>query len=410
MALGVLTLWVPDRWAASMFQIGVFLLAAVAVVRCRRRPPRFVWPLIPLSAAVLWGVIQWTTGLTVYGFDTVTATVQWTTLLATFLLGLELFRDPAARRWFRSFAVWFGFGIAVIATLQTFTSGGRVFWVFPTAYTDFVMGPILNRNHYAAFMELVLPVALYLSFRSERGRLLYSGVAAAMYASVAASASRAGTVLVTAEAIAVPVLLWMQGRLAGRVARVSLARIAVLLMLFCAIVGPGTIAHRFQVQDPYSGRREFAIASLHMIADHPVAGTGLGTWPTEYPRYATIDLAAFVNQAHSDWLQWSAEGGVPLGIMLLTLFVWSIRPAARSVWGIGVVAVFLHAVVDYPFARPALAAWTILFLSLLACEGHQIGERISGGGELMRGDAPVSGRDGGCGAGRAEVEERSDLP
>ena len=52
--------------------------------------------------------------------------------------------------------------------------------------------------------------------------------------------------------------------------------------------------------------------------------------------------------------------------MLASLFVWSLRPAFRSVWGLGVVAVFLHAIVDYPFSRPALGCWPILLLALLA--------------------------------------------
>jgi len=116
-----------------------------------------------------------------------------------------------------------------------------------------------------------------------------------------------------------------------------------------------------------AGRREFAISSLHMIAARPWFGFGLGTWSTVYPQYAVIDLGdAFVNQAHSDWLQWGAEGGLPLLIAMASLFVWTVRPAFRSIWGLGVVAVFVHALVDYPFSRPALGAWPILVLAMLA--------------------------------------------
>jgi O-antigen ligase len=103
-----------------------------------------------------------------------------------------------------------------------------------------------------------------------------------------------------------------------------------------------------------------------MATAHPWLGTGLGSWPTVYPEYAIIDVGAFANQAHNDWLQWTAEGGIPFGMMLASLFVWSLRPAFRSVWGLGVVAVFLHAIVDYPFSRTALGCWPILLLALLA--------------------------------------------
>lgn len=375
----ILTLWVPALWPVGVFEIGIYALAAVAVLRARRRLPPFSWPLVPLSFAVLWGLLQLLTGRTVYAFDTRNATVQWTAFLAVFFLGLSLFRSAAVAHWFRSAMLWFGFLVSVLATLQTFTSGGRVFWLFPTGYTDFVMGPILSRNHYAAFIEAVLPIALYEALRRERPSLLYSGMAAAMYASVIASASRAGSILATAEIIAVPLLLWWCGRATAAAVGSSFLRMAVLLAVFTAIVGPETVWTRFWAPDPYAVRREFAVSSLHMVAAHPWFGVGLGAWPTAYPRYAIVDIGLFANQAHSDWLQWAAEGGIPFALMLATLFFWSVRPAVRSVWGLGVVSVFLHATVDYPFSRPALGSWPILLLSLLALD-----ERLYTNGHIRK--------------------------
>lgn len=366
----ILTLWVPALWPVAVFEIGVFALAAVAVLRARRDPPPFAFPLLPLGLAVLWGLFQLLTGRTVYPFDTRNAIVQWTAFLAVFFLGLGLFRSPAVAHWFRSAMLWFGFLVSVLATLQTFTSGGRVFWIFPLQHADVsvLMGPIAYRNHYAAFIEAVLPIALYQAMRRDRNSLLYSAMAAAMYASVIASASRAGSFLATAEIVAVPLLLWWRGRATGAAVRSSFLRIAVLLALFTAIVGPETVWTRFWTPDPYALRRELAVSSLHMVAAHPWFGTGLGTWPTAYPRYAIADFGVFANQAHSDWLQWAAEGGFPFALMLAGLFFWSVRPAVRSVWGLGVVSVFLHATVDYPFSRPALGAWPILLLALLAVD------------------------------------------
>jgi hypothetical protein len=48
-----------------------------------------------------------------------------------------------------------------------------------------------------------------------------------------------------------------------------------------------------------------------MIHDRLWAGLGLGTWSAAYPAYASYDDGTFVNQAHNDWLQWGAEGGLP---------------------------------------------------------------------------------------------------
>jgi O-antigen ligase len=367
----ILTLWVPGYWPVAIFQVGVFALAAVVVWRARRSPPAFSWPLVPLCFAVAWGLFQLLTGRTAYAMETRVAVLRWVTFLAVFVIGISIFRNEASRRWFRSAMLWFAFGVAILATVQTFTSDGRVFWIFATPYSDNVMGPILYRNHYAAFIEAVLPIALYLAVRRDRQSLLYAGMAAAMYASVIASASRAGTVLATSEIVMVPLLLLAQRRATGRRVGMVALRMGVLFAVFTAVVGWESVWSRFWTPDPLAVRRELAVSTLHMAAAHPWFGTGLGTWPTVYPQYAIIDVGAFANQAHNDWLQWTAEGGLLFGIILATLFVWSLRPAFRSVWGLGVVAVFLHAAVDYPFSRPALGSWTIVILSLLAFTGAE---------------------------------------
>jgi len=144
------------------------------------------WPFIPLSFAVIWGIFQLLTGRTAYAFDTQLAVIRWATFLCVFMIGISLFREDMDRRWFRSAITWFAFFVAILATIQTFTSHGTVFWIFDTQYTEYVMGPVLYRNHYAAFIEAVLPIALYRAVRHDRESLLYSCMAATMYASVIA--------------------------------------------------------------------------------------------------------------------------------------------------------------------------------------------------------------------------------
>ena len=306
-------------------------------------------------------------GRTVYAFETLRAILQWATLLGVFLIATILFRDRAVREWFRAFMLGFSFLISILALLQTFSSDGKVFWIFPSGYTRYVMGPIVYHNHYAAFVEVVLPIALFEAFRRPRDSLLYGAIAATLYASVIASASRVVCPgASTAEVAAVPALLWVTGQSNGRALRGPLFKIAALLIVFSSVAGWQEIRNRVQAPDPYGGRRELAISTLHMIAERPWLGFGLGTWPVAYPRYASIDLGLVANRAHSDWLEWTAEGGIPFGLGMATLFLWCLRPAFRTVWGLGVIAVFLHATVDYPFSRPALASWPILVIAMLS--------------------------------------------
>jgi O-antigen ligase len=196
-----------------------------------------------------------------------------------------------------------------------------------------------------------------------------------MYASVIASASRAGTALATAEIVTVMALMLARDRTSGRTVGGALLQMLALLAIFTAVTGPETVLARLWAADPLAIRRELNISSLHMIAAHPWLGVGLGAWPTVYPSYAIVDVGAFANQAHNDWLQWTAEGGIPFGILLATMFFWSLRPAFRSVWGLGAIAVFLHAAVDYPFSRPALGAWFFVILAMLAARDPELRDK-----------------------------------
>jgi hypothetical protein len=368
----ILTLWIPAYWPVSVFQTGIFALCIYCLWRFP--PTRIPYPAIPLGLAVLWGMVQLSLRLTAYSFDTKTALLRWTTFLAVFLVGFSLFGDSDTRRWFRSAMLWFAFVVSVWATLQTFTSDGKVFWLFHTEYTGNVMGPILYRNHWAAFVEVVLPLALYQALRRERNSLLYSCMAAALYASVIASSSRAGTVLTTAEILVVALLMAARGFTTGRAIGSAFLRMLLVFVTFTVVAGWEHVWERLLEPDPMQGRRELNLASLEIIRTHPFTGTGLGTWPTVYPRYAVIDAGVFANQAHDDWLQFTAEGGIFFGLAIFSLFLWCVRPAFQSIWGLGVISVFLHACVDYPFSRPALGSWPILIVAMLAARQGRSGK------------------------------------
>jgi O-antigen ligase len=76
-----------------------------------------------------------------------------------------------------------------------------------------------------------------------------------------------------------------------------------------------------------------------------------------YPRFATVDDGRYANQAHNDWLQCWAEAGIPGFLALSAFALLVVRPSFASVWGIGIVAVLLHGLVDYPLQKPVLTAW-----------------------------------------------------
>jgi len=255
--------------------------------------------------------------------------------------------------------------------MQLFTTDGKVFWIFPSGYKDLVLGPFIYHNQYAAFVELVFPLSLVAALRHCKRTLLYTGMAAVLYASVIASASRAGVALVTLELIAILSVALLRRQVSLRAAGATLGAFAAFVACFGGIVGWRALSERLRLPDPFTGRREMLRSSLDMIRERPGMGFGLGTWPTAYPAFAYSDDGLFANQAHNDWAQWAAEGGLPFFFLMLSVAAWSVRPALNSLWGIGIVAIFLHCLVDYPIQRQALGGFFFVLLGALAAEANE---------------------------------------
>lgn len=368
LGFGILSIWAPARWPLGVFQGGVFALGLAWAGRLawRGEAPRISFPFLALGAVLLWGLLQLQRGWSVYRFATWDALLTWTTYLAVFWLALELFRSQERRRRFRLALLGFGFALSVASTVFYFTAPGKIFGLFAVEYR--AVGPFLNRDHYSTFVELVLPLALWEALTDPRKAWSRGLMAGALFASVIAGASRAGSILVTLEVLVVLFLgLTPRWRAAGTLRR-ALAWTALCAVVFAAVVGWEVLWSRFQQPDPFAGRRELLESSLAMVRERPWTGFGLGTWPAAYPAYAVTDfgLSVFANHAHNDWAEWAAEGGVPLLLLVLGVAVWSLRQAVRFPWGIGVVSALCHCAVDFPMQRPALAALVFALMGAMA--------------------------------------------
>src|SRR4051794_38505499 len=110
--LGILTMWVPARWALTTFQLAIFAAAALHLVRSKRVSLHPT--MVLLGAAVVWGLVQAFAGWSVDRFKTFNEVPNWTTNLAAFTLGLELSRDGGGRERFLSALLWFGAALATV--------------------------------------------------------------------------------------------------------------------------------------------------------------------------------------------------------------------------------------------------------------------------------------------------------
>jgi O-antigen ligase len=341
-----LTIWVRDPLAEWSYELAVFGIAIAVCVRRGRLQLNATS--LALGAIGLWGFIELALGASVYRYATLNAGLRFAALAATAYIA----PSGRSRGVFLRVFVWFAFGLSVLSVLAYYSSRGKVLWIFASEYPD-VWGPFPNRNNFAAFLELAMPVALWLAITRDR---VYVWIAAAMLAAGIASASRAGAVLLTVESLAVFALAPGSRRM--------LARFAAAAVVLAAIAGAGQLAGRIFEPDPLRYRREMAHSALAMIRDRPFSGFGLGTFATVYPQYAEFDAGATVNHAHNDWLEWASEGGVGFAAAWGVLAAAMLRRVRGSIWTIGVPTVMIHALVDYPFARFGVSAWTFLLIGM----------------------------------------------
>jgi O-antigen ligase len=366
------TVWVRQAWALQIFQIGIYGLVAVQVLsgvgRDREDIARGLIPwmvyLIPI-----WGMIQILAHTTTSTIDTREQLLRWGALSGVFYLSQVVTRSQTSRQQFLSAFLCFATGMAVLFLIQYNTSEGRILWVFPTGFSQ-IFGTFQNRNNYAQFVELALPIALWGAVREGWCSWWYAVAGGVLYASAIGAASRAGFVLCTVELIAVLMigLIRIQRRgamLSSRPATTILLIVPVVAGAFTFAVGWDRVLARFKEDDPFAIRREFFIGAVDMTKHRPLTGYGLGTFEQVYQQYAIKDFAFYANHAHDDWAEFAAEGGIPFLLLVAIPFFSAVPTAFRHPWGLGVLATMLNACVDYPFPRPAVSGWMFAILAAL---------------------------------------------
>jgi hypothetical protein len=373
LAFSTATMFIRAAWALEFFQIGAFALVAVYLLAGIGRDKEQLasgWSPWLVYLIPVWGLLQLLAHATASSMETRQAVLRWGALSGVFLLSQVAARTATGQHRMLSGFLIFAVAMAVLCLTQLFTSAGRVLWIFPTGYPD-VYGTFPSYNNYAQFAELALPIALWRALNEGWRSWWYALAGGVLYASVIGAASRAGTVLCTAELLAMMAigLIRFRDPETGRLPRSTVAMLVmvpVLAAVFTFAVGWERVWLRFQQHNPYLVRREYLLAAADMAWQRPLTGYGLGTFPEVYQRYAIKDFPFYANHVHNDWAEFAADGGVPFLLLVLIPFAACVPAAIRYPWGLGLVAIMLHACVDFPFPRPAVSGWMFLLLGLLS--------------------------------------------
>jgi O-antigen ligase len=194
----------------------------------------------------------------------------------------------------------------------------------------------VNRNHFAGFVELTLPVGLALLMLRGLRRDLVPMMAVLVLVPISAvvlSASRGGIIGVAVEICLLAAFrLSRRGAESLRLGPVAAAVSAALLLI--AWVGAGSAVARFMpsraVGVPLGKRTSMNRGAIDIFLAHPFTGAGLGTTVAVYPKYETMYDGKLVDHVHDDYAEALAETGLVGGLCGIAFFVLLFREIRKN--------------------------------------------------------------------------------
>jgi len=383
-AFSVLALGAVEVWSLSVLEISAaFLFLWWAIVTYRDPGAKVYWnPLNgPLLGLVGIGLLQLVFHGTAYPFLTRIMVLKLVAYFLVLFLTAQAFRARKDLYKLAWFVIAFCFAVSLLAIIQHFTSGSEIYWLSNLKIEGDPFGPYVNRNHFAGFVELTLPMGLGLmAFQSVRRDLIPLAALLTIIpvSALILSASRAGIIGFCLE-IAILVLL-AGSRKAWKGRRAAAAMVVLAALAIVAWVGTGRAIERFSgasIDVTVSRRVSMFRGAAHIFLDHPIKGCGLGTLVDVFPRYENAYDGKLIDHVHNDYIEMLAETGL-LGGLCGSVFLWRLYREGRKNFmanqgqfsrGLHAAAIaavcglLLHSFVDFNLQIPANA---LLFL-LMTC-------------------------------------------
>ncbi len=326
--------------------------------------------------------------------------------LTLLLAGLTRLLNVTGARRLVTWIVVFGAALALFGIIQRAVLGDHAwggmriygFWK-PMNLLTTPFGPFVNKNHFAGWMLMGLPLAMGLGLawaaRAQRngshgwrhgllwlsspdgGKLQLAALATMlMGVSLLLTRSRSGIASFV-------VSMMIAGVVVGR--RFGTGRFRWLAMLAMAVMLVGVFQWAgADVTDRFASgsielRRVIWRDSVAVVRDFPLVGTGLNSFGTAMLSYQTTQRATHFQEAHNDYLQILVEGGlliaVPAGVALF-LLVRAIRHRfllqqddAMTYWlrvgaTMGLVAIGLQSLVEFSLQMPGNAALCVVLMAV----------------------------------------------
>jgi O-antigen ligase len=328
--------------------------------------------------------------------DTIDAVLR---ILAYALIGLAAAVVAREGRDFRrlSTTILLSGGVQAAYGAAEYLSGHQhIFGYAKRYYLLEATGTFINRNHFAGYLAMTLPFAVGALLSGLRDRAgatrwrerflravapervrtyLAGGSVALIWAGVLLSYSRGG-LLASAASTAVVCSTTRARRWVAFLA-VLLLSVPLLLLLRLDIRVPGERLLELRGEaESVAGRLAVWRASLEIVPDYVVFGSGLGTFEPTFQNVQPPGVVSRYDHAHNDWLEALLEGGVgalAAALAFVALSLWPVRrPRTDGVFATGVAlapvagitAISLHSLFDFCLRIPAIGVLLAVLVGL----------------------------------------------
>ncbi|MEE9218325.1 MAG: O-antigen ligase family protein, partial [Acidobacteriota bacterium] len=400
----------PVLWAGALFTlVGVLQLVPLprpwlgtvsptAVELRDRYEPQDPWD-AGVAASTDWRPVS------LYPWATRQSVLRFLAYLIAALVAIDLAGRTKSRRALILALVAGGCFQAIYGLAEYFSGRHHIFAYAKEYYRDVATGTFINRNHFAGYLEMTLPLLLGIiavslnRMRSAApgslaqklarapGRQLFVTGAQLVLALIMATAlvcsrSRMGIVSAALSLLLVGLFLAWRGR--GRsFALVAILLMGATLMIFSQGNAARPVVQRFQsLTQPRAsglGRGPIWAQTAGMVAEFPLSGVGLGAFQYVFPVFRTSGEGVAYAHAHSDYLELFAETGAVGCLVALLGAVLVLQNLLRGGGGrhefgfIGyaalaaVISIAIHSLVDFNLAIPANALTFSILLGVVIC-------------------------------------------
>ena len=263
---------------------------------------------------------------------------------------------------------------------------------------DSVTGTFINRNYFAGYLLMVIPLSIGFLFSRETtqtnqfdgwrhrlssldGKTLLIGFGViVMILGLLFSASRMG-ILSLLLSFSLISLLFRNPEKGKRFSK-AVVLIFGLAVLWAAWIGLDAVISRFfTASEDITSRSMIWVNTFQIFKDFPLFGSGLGTFVQVFPMYRSFHITGLVTHSENDFLQLLSEmGALGTGLLAILFFflAWKVFSGIRALTsgepvryialggGVGILALMFHSLVERNIQVPANAfLYTFIFALVL---------------------------------------------